>query len=611
LNPNPDPPKSPARRAAATRSAHRRRPTSPSDPLMDLQTAAQQFHKNERNIAGRSRGAGLALAVVAALLVGAALTFLGGFQYRCVATIRVSGPPNPHRLTIYRQALLARMMDSLRAPERDTLPVTAWGVEALGDDTLRLAIIASDREDGTALARTLAQGYCEEVQRELANQRETPDDAERLLSQYVSGLRERLTKAEQEVENAIKRMPAGDPRTDQAATLTRWRTLRDEFTGLRAQLAVQRECWQHLQTEPEPTHGLVSAQARRKAVEGEPAITQDLAELKVNLSELKRHLLTTWREASAKLEALMSAAEALKDTTTQVDSADRPPFVARFHTTAKHYLSELDRFAQVWNREFTALEAGETDPHSGDILERHAGLRALTGDFFFKAAERLASMRTHAQTINEGLSDNPRHHVFYSNLLRAFRTAQSLHHRFEFAADTIKPANNFRLDAAYRSAKGLRRRSQQQLAQLEERLQAEARQRAVEERTCQIAEAKQAVQQTRERADRMIEEIVALQDQLNLSSQLTEEFLSTVLRTEFAGDLADVAAQDLNKSEELLHSLEALRLTRAGATALEVVSCEASDSPVNLPERLRTGGLAALITLLSVGLLQWWFARRA
>jgi hypothetical protein len=50
----------------------------------------------------------------------------------------------------------------------------------------------------------------------------------------------------------------------------------------------------------------------------------------------------------------------------------------------------------------------------------------------------------------------------------------------------------------------------------------------------------------------------------------------------------------------------------AGAddTDIELVSCGVIDSPANLTQRLRLGGLGATLTLLAVFGAQWWITRR-
>jgi hypothetical protein len=611
LKPGNEPTTSPGHRRTVRhqRSSQGRPPAADADPLVDLQSATDRFQDQTKGGGKGRHGFSLALSAVTALLVGSILVVAGGLEYRCTATIKVSGTSEYNPLEEYRRSLLAYVVDQRREYGESALPTWAWGVQSPTDDTLELSIIASRRARGLAHVEAVAQGFIRNVQSELAELEQTPELAEELLSEYVAQLRKRLAEAEQQIENAIQRMPADDPRADRNVALTRWRGLRADFTDLRQQLAAQSDQLKALRNTPEPTHGIVSAEARQKAIQRDPALIQDLEELKVQLAQLKFQMLTTWQESAAKLDGLHREVQALRASTQPTGQDDQPRFVDGFTATAEQYAEELDRFAQAWNQEFTAIQTMDCDPYSKEILDALGRLRTLVGDFFFKSSQLLASMRTHVQAINEGLSDNARHHVFYSNLVRGFRSTELLHHRLEFAAGMVKPVNNFRIDTSLRSARGLRRRTQAGLSEIEERLEAEARERAQQQHRERLAEAELAVEKTRHEAGRMIEEIVHLQDELNLSSDLTERFLKTVLQSEFATNLKELAQKDFTESEQILENLRSLRTSRVSQTSLQVVSCEAGDTPINLPERLRFGGIAALITLVAVSLVQWWFAR--
>ena len=104
--------------------------------------------------------------------------------------------------------------------------------------------------------------------------------------------------------------------------------------------------------------------------------------------------------------------------------------------------------------------------------------------------------------------------------------------------------------------------------------------------------------------------LTTIQDQLNLSSDLTQDFLTKVLRAEHAGSVADLAQQDLADVTAYLQHLRSERLAQADAVEMELVSCGVAGSPVNLAQRLRIGALATAVTLLAVGLAQWWMKRQ-
>ena len=232
-------------------------------------------------------------------------------------------------------------------------------------------------------------------------------------------------------------------------------------------------------------------------------------------------------------------------------------------------------------------------------------------DFLFDTARSLSTMRSRVQEVGDDPSDSARHHVYQSNLTRAFHTVQAAHHRFEFAAGALETPDNFRLDAAMKSARGLRRRSQDRIQEIEARLEAKAAERARQRHALELAEAEQFIDQVRSATDRTVDELIALQEELNLDTEASEAFLRAVLRAEVATSRLEIARTDRNQIEDRLRSLAAERVARAKTADVELVSCDVAGRPVNLDDRLRTGGVAGILTLITALLGQYWITRRA
>ena len=247
---------------------------------------------------------------------------------------------------------------------------------------------------------------------------------------------------------------------------------------------------------------------------------------------------------------------------------------------------------------------------SGEVLDIYQRLRRNLNDFLFDMARRLSTMRSQVHAVGADPRDTARHHVFQSNLMRAFQTVQAAHHRFEFAAGAIETPDNFRLDAAIKSARGLRRRSQDRIRTIEEQLQAKATEHAKKRRVEKLIEAERFIDQARTATNKTVDELLALQEELNLGAEASEAFLRTVLRAEVATSRLEFARTDATQIEDRLRDLAAKRLSAADAASIELVSCDVTGRPINLSERLRIGGIGAALTLLTILLGQWWITRR-
>ncbi len=555
-----------------------------------------------------------ALAVAAAILVGAVLTVAGGFEYRCAATLQITGQALPARCAAYRKELLHYSWNRAADMARAGAIPRHWFVDAPGQNLLRLCVTTSDHKAGVEYVRGIATGYRQEMQAIAAAARDTPTEAEAILTTYVGDLRTRLGEAQDQVGAAVAAFPETDPSEHRQALLGRWKALQSGFGSARRELTEASASVARLKSAREPTHGLVSAQQRRRALEADDALGQDLRELTVNLTELKLHLLNVWQRSAGPLERLGLLTDSLLETA----SANRdelipdrePPRDTALAVTIREYRELLEAFASDWNHEFTTAKRLKVDPYSGEILDVYQQVRRRLNDFLFDAAKRLASMRSKVHGLAEDPSDSARHHVFQSNLVRAFQTVQSAHHRFEFAAGTLETPDNFRLDAALRAARGLRRRSQDRIQAIEEKLRERAAEGARKRRLRDLTEATRIVAEVRSATDLTIDELLALQEELNLSAERSEAFLRVVLKAEVATARFDLTQADLHKAEELLRRLAAKRTAIDDRSNIELISCGVVGRPINLAKNLRLGVLGATLSFLTVLLAQWWITRR-
>lgn len=614
-----------------SRKTHRAgRSLTPGDPAaLEAQSASAPRFAGTPT-AGHSfppRRMNFALAVAAAILVGAVLTVAGGFEYRCAATLQITGQASPERCASYRKELLDYSW--ARAAEMSGAGVIPrhWFVDSPGQNLLRLCVTTSDREAGVDYVRSIATGFRQEMQAIAAAARDTPTKAEEMLTAQVGKLRTRLGEAQDHVGAAIAAFPETDPSEHRQALLGRWQDLQSGFGSARRQLTDASASVARLQSAPQPTHGLVSAEQRREALEADDALRQDLRELAVNLTELKLHLLNVWQRSAGPMERLVLLTDSLLETTSSDRDeliAQQIPLVGGAHptiqqdaprdtalvVTIRDYRDMLEAFADDWNHEFTTAKRLQVDPYSGEILDVYQHARRRLNDFLFDAAKRLASMRAQVHGLADDPTDTARHHVFQSNLVRAFQTMQSAHHRFEFAAGTIETPDNFRLDAALRAARGLRRRSQEMIQAIEEKLQERAAQAARKRRMQDLTEAKRIVEEVRSATDLTVDELLALQEELNISAERSEAFLRVVLKAEVATARLELTRADLHKAEDLLQRLAAQRAAVDDRTDVELISCGVVNRPVNLARRLRVGALGAALVFLTVLLAQWWITRR-
>lgn len=585
-----------------------------SSALATLSSAGDEGRRRERPPRKIMRRTSFMFAAVIGILAGAALIFAGRFEHTCAATFRLPATDASAGALDYQTALLAVASQHDTEMVRAGMSTGGWSVDAPNSDQLRLRMRTMDSAAGLTCLRKLAKTYKTHV-RELAEaSRAIPSPVETALSTAIAEFNKRMDTQRLDVETAQASLTDSDPSMRRTALLGRWKDARTALLESRTRLQQASDDFSRLREEAAPTHGLVPAEERRLAIIADAALQQDLAELAVNLTELKLHLLNVWQESAGSLERLMLAASEL----TQVISSSRVKILWDEHRTktpplvsmARGYHQALTAFTESWNREFTTAQRLKIDAYQAEMIRIFERSRRRLNDFLFEAAKRLASMRSTLQSMAVDSSNNVRFYVAQAGLTRAFAKVQTAHHRFEFSAGAIETPDNFRIDAATRAARGLMRRSRQQLRQIDRRLQAKAAKRASVEHRQAISEAEQRVAMMRHSSDRAVDELLALQDQLHLNANMDGEFVRGRIALEHAKARLEVTRDYLDHAQQRRAKLAAERATSGGDFDVELLSCGVIDAPARLRRCLTLGGLTAGLTMMAVLFGQWWITRR-
>ncbi len=592
-----------------------RRPASGLSPqnLADLTSASQTFQRADRPTAPPQRGS-WPIALLCAALVGGGLVWVEGFQYECVAVITNRSPSQAggsEQLQARFREHLARRVAEATA---DGFVPDVWRVETLSAGGLRLAVRTSDRAGGRVFVEKAATGFVQDLNESRAAARLRPDEAEQVVSAYVQRLKQRLAAFNEQAARAEASTPDTDPTAERHQRLDQWQSQSAQYKDIHTTLRSTAETLRRLEAAPPPSHGVVTAEQRRRAVQADETLVQDLAELEVQLGEIKVSVLTVAQEVAERLAALTAAADALAQALPEKRTDGDQPAPALpwgdLPALVEEYNQAIIEFAGAFEPWSVKLRQWTCDPRSARVLDMHQQASSMLADFMHRSARLLATMRERLQSASEGISDTARHHVLHSNLVRALAKLRRAHDRFGFAADQIKPTLNFHIDAPLRSARGLRKRSRLRIEHIERGLEREAHTAARKAHTARIESTRRFLQATRGQIDDDVAEILELQDQLNLSAETSEAFLKAVLEHQFARNLAEAAKDDMLEMKTRLDHLRVQRAEKWSHLDLQVSPATITASPINLFPRLRTGTLAAFATLLAVGLVQWWAGRK-
>jgi hypothetical protein len=538
--------------------------------------------------------------VFAALVVGAAVAAAVPLEYQAVAKFRIPSSKSiadgdlDLGVDLWRAATTVADTGPFR-PDRLRVELPELGRR-------NLWAASTDRAALLPFARRAAEEFSARVGQRSADLRAVPAPEEQRLLEEADRLRNEIRRAEEVADTAVEALPKSDPRVNREALLARWQGLRTDWSAKQELLARTRAETERLQAQPEPTAGIVSAEQRRKAMETDVPLQQDLRELAVRLSELRLHLLKVWQSSAGRLEQLTQAADAAQLAISAADTSKLPAnlsaAVAAFSREVRAFCELLAPFEETWTAEFTALQRGEVDPHTADVLDANERVRKLLHDFLFASGQKLSAARAQLKALADDPAGSARHHVLHSNLTRAFQAVQTARHRFEFAAGTIDTPENFRLDASLRSARGLRRRTQERIESIERKLADDAMRVARQQQQQALAAAAQAVEEIRHASTQTAEQLFELHEGLVSAGQMSEEFVTGMLRAEIAAQRVQGIRQSLASVETRLVDLAEKRAALAGALRVELLSCELTGYDLQPWRRARVGLVGCFSTLL-------------
>jgi len=492
----------------------------------------------------------------------------------------------------------------------DPLP---WSISPRKDGSLELRVGCNDRERASLLARRLAVEFVAAHEKESAILRERPSEGEAVLSDLSKELAATMREAQSQLDQSVASMPRSDPRTDRDAMLTRWQSLRSDFITTQEEISAFSDELARLDITENITHALVTSEKREEALAADESLQQDLEELRTRLSDLKLHVLNVWQRSSGSLEALRAAADQMLQNASPSDSLSPTDEVHRqiepIRTSATAYRGTLLAFFDPWTGEFLAVKQDDLDPRSTRLLDAYHSLRIALNDFLFRAGQQLSEIRAKVATVGESTGNAARLHVYQSQLVRAFQTVQSAHHKFEFEAGTLETPENFRLDAALKTARGLHRRIQDRTQSIDFTLQEEARRLLTERQALEEERAHQRLANSRRVSDEMVERMLALQELLNQSIGETEGFLRSAITAELAANRLDETKRGLSNLEARMAKLAAGRAAcyAPGRVSLSTIELRESSAPQRV--RIRVCAIAGALTFLAVLAFQFLSTR--
>lgn len=541
-----------------------------------------------------------AVAMCAAIMCAA----IGRFEYHASADFNVSGPIDECR---------TQCLNLLWRRERDADIEKGWRVAAdFEKSRLSIQLVAHDSQSARAGITRVAADVQDEMDRvaKAALHARQEDPTQRALTEIIEGLSAEINSA----RGARRDTPA--PMTDDDPCAMRDQLLADiaeNIERVESLRATERDIIDQLRhMENEPATPRIDPIERDEAQAARPELQEDLKEIEVQLRLATRFIQEVWQNTSPRLDELASASAKASGAdsapSAAEDAASIESAIANLSRRAGLYQQRLATFSREWTEAFVRLRNEPVGRDAPRLFACQQRLHDLLGDFSFHSAKLLDDMRDALNKVGERAGDPAANHMLLSETIRNFHHLESEHRRFEFVAADITLRNNFRLESAFKSARGLYRRTQDTMALVEADLEVMARRRAESQRDAALAAAKAELDGTRTGIYAAIERWIALQGDLRNIIPKTEHYVRT-------SESAAAAQQDFVEMERVLserkNQLESLRQARAAAPVtpctVALIGSSWDDWPCDLERRLV---IAAAIGILTFGVLNLFSQRR-
>lgn len=470
-----------------------------------------------------------------------------------------------------------------------------WSVEiAPQDQTIDVVINEKTPESAKAAILRLAKGLEDflETREQLAidEDQQTNVILENLISELNSEAEQHSTVL------SADNTPTDDPISIQNRLRA---TIADRIVELNQLRAVERsdaERLTRLRTSSTDDKPLVTENDRDSAFAQRRDLSQDIQQLDVQLHQARRFLENVWQATSPHMDHLLSAAAACVQSTTQVAGNKSTTPATRYTTSASLYQQRLSRFTRRWTASFIRLRDTPVDIDEPALFEAHDKLRDLLGDFLYHSGKLLDSMHDDTRQLTESASTQTHQQRLVSDIRRSFHRLESAHRQLEFAASDIRRRNNFRLDSALKSARGLLRRVHDEKAVIEAELQQIAREKWTRQRESEQSSLVAHLAELRERINQGLDEMIELQDKLVRTMPKIEQHLRKGLAAETAQSRIAQINRRLIDREKTLEELRQRSEIRRLLYRSQLVKTEVDTVPANIRERVLFGLGAAIAT---------------
>ncbi len=558
------------------------------------------------------RQVSILLAFAGALAIGAVVAAMGHLQFKSVAVYRVAEDVSTEQVAAL-QDRLARFLTSDSARGETQAIATDAAANGFDANALSFSVFSLTPDQSVQSAQKLADRFREIVEAEARAARTQPTEAEKFAAQHLDELKRGAADAGERLGQLSETLNTAQAGASQNNQLSRWRELSTKYRESRARLIDAQARLATLDSAGPPTAANIDPADRESAERADLGLQQDLKELAVNVAVLTAQIREVHTRSTASLDAAIDAAQALRYESARIGHDHSEPDVSAAMTSitehADDYRNVVDKFSEAWDKALATLPESAADPSDGAVLLRYENALAAARELEFASSAVLQVIEAETTRLGGDGRAAPQRYELLSTLVRAVQTLQAAHRRLLIESGRIEDSQNFRIDSALRSARGLRGRSRARLLAIEEKLSTAALADARIKYAAAVDDARKVVEQQRTETDCVTQALVEAQEELVDVMARTQD-RTAAAQAELLALQVEMEQNRAERIEQQIDRLTEKRLAVAHENPLEPATVSCDRFPVDTGRRLKSGGIAAAATFTVMLLGQFWLARR-
>jgi len=470
-------------------------------------------------------------------------------------------------------------------------------------NAVRITLLAPTKQLAQARLARFPAGFRDAIEQNTAEQRGQIVESRARIASKLAELNTKVQATAEaadgapndQVETPLAALAASCERTEQ-----HWKS----YARVHERLADTHSRRDALEQAPAVKNAVVDPAARDTAYAAHSTLQEDMRHLEIQLHQARVSMLAIDDEARASLNGLLAASgeigRLLDEAVSGVTSPAQRTLLEQTAEKSAEYHLITTRFAQEWTREFLNLRELNLNPQSADVLSFYDRLVRQVRDYRQASEEAIATLRRRVSTLTERSDDSPATHAVDVTITRRFQEILAAYRDFERVAGDLDAADNYLLNAAIESARGLWHRTEAARREVDAELEQRALRRAVEDRNERISALTAEIDRLRtellNHVDAVMHENV---ETARITGELPEHVAAatTGAVTQHRRELLEVQIELLTDEDAEL-AAEAARLDVPATTNFS--DAHVANLPENLTHVAGAGLLAGAFGLLAV-----------